>query len=77
MILLQAVVVGALGFCLGMAMTCAFFESTKDNLDLRGFYMPLPVMAGTGVTVFVIIILASLVSIRRVLVLEPAVVFRG
>jgi putative ABC transport system permease protein len=32
---------------------------------------------GTGLTVLVIIVLASLLSLRRVLVLEPAVVFRG
>ena len=31
----------------------------------------------TGVAVLLIVVLASLVSIRRVLVLEPAVVFRG
>jgi hypothetical protein len=34
-------------------------------------------MAGAGAAVFVIVILSSLLSIRRVLVLEPAVVFRG
>jgi hypothetical protein len=33
-------------------------------------------MVGTGVAVMVIIVLASLMSIRRVLVLEPAAVFR-
>jgi putative ABC transport system permease protein len=35
------------------------------------------VMAGTAGAVAVIVTLASLLSIRRVLVLEPAVVFRG
>ena len=33
-------------------------------------------MIGTGVAVLVIVLLSSLLSIRRVLVLEPAVVFR-
>jgi putative ABC transport system permease protein len=32
---------------------------------------------GVGVAVMLIIVLTSLLSIRKVLVLEPAVVFRG
>ena len=40
------------------------------------FYMTWQIMAGTAVAVGVIVMLASLVSIRKVLVLEPAVVFR-
>ena len=32
---------------------------------------------GTAAAVFMIIFLASAVSVRRVIVLEPAVVFRG
>ena len=77
MILLQALVEGAVGYCLGIAMTAAFFEAFKNNLDLRGFRLPWEIMAGTGVAVLIIVTLASLMSIRRVLVLEPAVVFRG
>ena len=34
-------------------------------------------VAGVGAAVLVIVALASLVSMRRVLVLEPAIVFRG
>jgi len=34
------------------------------------------VMAGTAVAVIFIVLLASLLSIRRVLILEPAIVFR-
>src|SRR4030095_4387266 len=64
MILLQAMVVGVIGYCLGMAMTATFFEVTKDNLDLRGFRLPWEIMAGTGVVVLVIVTLASLISIR-------------
>jgi putative ABC transport system permease protein len=77
MILLQAAVVGAIGYGLGMGLAAAFFESTKNIVHLAGFMLPWQVMAGTGVAVFVIVILSSLLSIRRVLVLEPAVVFRG
>jgi hypothetical protein len=35
------------------------------------------VMIGTGVVVIFIVLVASLMSIRKVLVLEPAMVFRG
>ena len=77
MILLQAVVVGAIGYCIGIAMTAAFFEATKNNLDLRGFYLLPQIMAGVGIAVLVIVMLASVISVRRVAVLEPAVVFRG
>ena len=77
MILLQAIAVGVIGYCLGIAMTAGFFEIFKDNLDLRGFRLLRETMAGTGVVVLLIVTLASLMSIRRVLVLEPAAVFRG
>ena len=77
MILLQALMVGVIGFSIGIGMTAAFFESTKNILDLRGFTLLWQIAAGTGATVLMIVILASLVSIRRVLVLEPAIVFRG
>ena len=77
MILLQAFVVGVVGYWLGIAMTATFFEVFKNNLDLRGFRLPPEIMAGTGVAVLLIVALASLMSIQRVLVLEPAVVFPG
>jgi putative ABC transport system permease protein len=77
MILLQALLVGVIGFSIGIGMTAAFFEITKNNLDLRGFSLLWQIAAGTGATVLLIVIAASLMSIRRVLVLEPAIVFRG
>ena len=77
MILLQALMVGIIGYSIGIGMTAAFFEITKNNLDLRGFSLLWQIAAGTGATVLMIVILASLISIRRVLVLEPAIVFRG
>ncbi|MCX6594937.1 MAG: ABC transporter permease [Acidobacteria bacterium] len=77
MILMQAVIVGAIGYGLGISMTAAFFEATKDNLDLRGFRLLPQIMQGTALAVFMIVFLASAVSVRRVIVLEPAVVFRG
>ena len=77
MILMQALIVGAIGYGLGISMTAIFFETTQSNLDLRGFRLLPIVMQGTAATVFLIVFLASAFSVRRVIVLEPAVVFRG
>lgn len=77
MILLQALVVGVIGYCIGITMTAAFFEATHNNLDLRGFYLPPEVMGGVAVAVLLIVFLATVMSVRRVAALEPAVVFRG
>jgi len=77
MVLLQASVVGLIGYGLGMGMTAAFFESTSNVTALAGFYLPWQVAVLAAVAVALIIVLASLLSLRKVLVLEPAVVFRG
>ena len=77
MILLQALVVGFIGYGLGMGLAAAFFTSTSQVTHLAGLHVYWQVMAGVGVAVLVIVMLSSLLSIRRVLVMEPAVVFRG
>ncbi|MBX3441479.1 MAG: FtsX-like permease family protein [Planctomyces sp.] len=75
MILLQAFVVGLLGYGLGVGAATLFGELSKENMTLA-YYMPWQVLALTGGAVFFIGILASLLSVRRVLVLEPGIVFR-
>lgn len=77
MVLIQAAIVGVIGYCLGIGMTAAFFEFTANNPNLRGLHLWWEIAAGAAVTVVVIVLLASVVSLRKVLVLEPAVVFRG
>jgi putative ABC transport system permease protein len=77
MIVLQALVVGVIGYGIGIGLTAAFFESTGHLTHLAGLHLLWQVMAGTGAAVVLIVLLASLLSIRRVLVLEPALVFRG
>src|SRR5438874_1803926 len=77
MILLQGVVVGLVGYGVGIGLTAAFFESTSNITHLAGLHMTPLAFGGVGVAVMLIIVLTSLVSIRKVLVLEPAVVFRG
>lgn len=77
MILLQATIVGCIGYGLGIGMTSLFFESTQGVTALMGFYLPWQVAVIAAGAVGVIIVLASMISLRKVLILEPAVVFRG
>jgi putative ABC transport system permease protein len=77
MILLQASLAGAIGYSIGMALAAAFFQIASRQEALRGMTMPWQVMAGAAVLVFVIVSVASLISIRKVVELEPAIVFRG
>jgi putative ABC transport system permease protein len=77
MILLQALTVGFIGYGIGMGLAAIFFESTSHVTHLAGLHIYWQVLTGVGVAVLVIVVLASLLSIRRVLVLEPAIVFRG
>jgi putative ABC transport system permease protein len=77
MILLQALVVGLIGYALGVGLTAIYFIATNQRTQLAGLNMIWEVMAGTGAAVLLIVVLASLVSIRKVVILEPAVVFRG
>ena len=76
MILLQAFVVGAIGFALGTGMAAVFFEIISKTLAMRGMILVWQTVALTGACIFLVVIMASLLSIRRVLVLEPAAVFR-
>jgi putative ABC transport system permease protein len=77
MILLQALVVGGTGYAFGMGMAAAFFAAFVNYGPTRGIILPWQVMAGIAVVVLFVVGLASLMSVRRALVLEPAVVFRS
>jgi putative ABC transport system permease protein len=77
MILLQALVVGGVGYGLGCGLCALFFITTGNITNLAGLHMTSAAFVGTGLAIVVIVIATSLISARRVLVLEPAVVFRG
>src|SRR5262249_32179543 len=76
MVLVQALVVGAIGYGVGVGLAAAFGELARTGSRLA-FYMAWQIPVATAAAVLVIVLLSSLLSIRRVLVLEPAVVFRG
>jgi len=77
MVLLQALTVGGVGFSLGTGMAAAFFEITMRKIATRGLVLIWQNVAITCACILLVIIIASLLSIRRVIVLEPAEVFRG
>lgn len=77
MVLVQALTVGLIGYGVGIGLCAMFFFLTRDVTALKGFMLYWQVMAGTGVAVVAIMLLAAVVSIRRVFVIDPAIVFRG
>lgn len=78
MILQQSFTVGVIGFGLGMGLASLFFESMNRNTNaaLWGMFIPWQIFLISGGAVTLICIFSSLLSIRKVLVLEPAVVFK-
>jgi putative ABC transport system permease protein len=77
MILLQAGTAAGLGFALGTGMAATFFELTLHLLATRHIVLMWQCVALTGACILFVAVVASILSIRRVLVLEPAAVFRG
>lgn len=75
MILLQAMVVGVIGFGLGTGIASLFGRSMKETA--LAFRLPWQLLFVSGAAVVVICMLAALISMRRVVKLEPAVVFKG
>ena len=76
MVLAQALHVGFVGLGVGVGLAALFGWGTRSFSKLS-FYMPWQVLVITGVAVFLIVLLASLLSIRRVFIVDPAIVFRG
>jgi putative ABC transport system permease protein len=76
MVLAQGLQVGLVGYGLGVGLAAVFGWWVRGASRLA-FFMPWEVLAITGAAVFVIVLVASLVSVRKVLVVEPAIVFRG
>jgi putative ABC transport system permease protein len=79
MILTQAAFVAAVGFGIGVGVSGVFFAKVSPQLTggLRGMFLHPVVLAGTAGFILFITLLACLISVRKVLVVDPAVVFRG
>lgn len=77
MVLLQAFVVGLVGFSLGLGAAATFFETAGRSPNFRGFYLPWQVAVASGAVAALIILIAALFALRRVLFVDAAIVFRG
>jgi putative ABC transport system permease protein len=77
MVFLQAAVVGFVGFSVGLFGATMFFETAGKSPTFQGFFLPWYVAAGSGAVAAAIIVLAALFAMRRVLFVDPAIVFRG
>jgi putative ABC transport system permease protein len=77
MILIQALVVAAIGYGLGVGLGTLYGIVAQREIMLLAFFLPWQVLALTAAAVVLIALLSSLLSIRRVLVVEPAIVFQG
>jgi putative ABC transport system permease protein len=76
MVLFQGLFVGTVGYGLGIGLAVGF-GLLADRSDRLSFFMPWQVLVGTAVAVLLIVVLSSIFSLRKVLVLEPAQVFRA
>jgi len=78
MVLTQAALVGLLGYAIGLGVAGWFFLFAAANIPtFQSFFLPWEVAALAAAVVVFIITTAALVAMRRVLVIDPAVVFRG
>ena len=75
MVLLQAGVVGVIGYGLGVGITTIFGFSFHDSI--LAFRMPPQLLLFSAGGVFIIITFSALLAVRYILKVEPAVVFRG
>lgn len=77
MIFAQALTVGCIGYGLGVGLATALGITIQAIRPILSFFLPWQVLALTAAAVLLIVLLSSLLSIRRVLVLEPAMVFQS
>lgn len=74
----QALFVGVIGYGIGLGAAASFFAATTNRVDaLRGFYLLPEIAIGVAVLAIVIVFTSTILSMRRVLVVDPATVFRG
>jgi len=77
MVLLQAAVVGAAGYALGLMFASLFFEIGGSTIALRGFRLPWQVAVVVAGLTALIMVASTVLGLRRVLFVDPAAVFRG
>jgi putative ABC transport system permease protein len=77
MILLQALTAGSIGFAIGTGMEVTFVEIFLQKIATRGLILFWQSVAISAACIVFVIVIASLLSVQRVLRLEAATVFRA
>jgi putative ABC transport system permease protein len=79
MISTQALFVSCVGYCLGIGVASLFFALFSPQLTggLRGMFMDPAIFIGTGIFIVLVTLFSCVISVRRVLTVDPAVVFRS
>ncbi|MBS0186703.1 MAG: ABC transporter permease [Planctomycetes bacterium] len=75
MILLQAMAVGVIGFGMGVGIATLFGVSMRETQ--LAFWLTWQLLVVSGGAVVIICMLAAMLSVRKVVALEPAMVFKG
>jgi len=75
MILVQALYVGMIGWGLGVGLAALFGFAVFNSV--MAFNIPWQLLLFSGAGVFVIVIFSAFISIRKVIALEPAIVFKS
>jgi putative ABC transport system permease protein len=80
MVLFQGLVVGTLGYMIGLGMGSMLMDFFSMAMERRGLppanFLAWPIPVGTALAAALIVAASAMVSLRRVLRLEPASVFR-
>jgi putative ABC transport system permease protein len=77
MVLSQALLVGFIGYGLGIGGTALFLFLGRETPGLSGFRVLGEIFGGVGLVVLTIVIGSALLSVQKVLRMDPAIVFRG
>ena len=75
MILMQGLLVGVTGWGIGVGLASLFGYATRGSVI--AFSMGWQILGISAVGVMLIVMIAAFISIRKVIMLEPAIVFKG
>jgi putative ABC transport system permease protein len=75
MVMLQATVVGLVGYGIGVGLTTIFGILVHDTV--LAFLMLPSLLLFAGIGVLIIVMFSAILGIRRVLSVDPSIVFRG
>jgi len=76
MVVVQALLVGGIGYGFGTGLAAMFGRAVGTNTELA-FRLPWQILVGTGGAISLICTFAALLSLYKVVRLEPAIVFKG